>query len=83
MTRSEISNWIESRLFLKREKDEFTEEDGTHFVQFENGDTYSYTCIFDSSIRISIIRINHKIENISIDQSIGCGNYKLVSETTF
>ena len=81
MTRSDINNWIKSHLFVKREKDEFT-EDG-HYIQFENGDSYSYTYIFDSSIRISIIRINHKIENIMIDQSIGCGNYKHISETSF
>ena len=77
-----ILNWCKDRIGMKRIKDDFS-EDGTHFVQFENGETYKYSVISHDEFAIMFIEINYKTVNITIKRHVGCGNYKLVSETTF
>lgn len=82
MDHESILKWCEDRIGMKHVKDDFSEK-GTHFVQFENGETYKYSTVSCGEFTIVFVEINYKVVNITIKRHIGCGNYKLVSETTF
>ena len=83
MTRSEIDKWIDEHIAMKATKNACYGDGYLNSVKYENGETYSCYINSDNMRKIIVIKINDKIENISLYHSIGCGNYKLVSETTF
>lgn len=82
MDHESIRKWCMDRVYMKRTHDDFT-ENGTHFVQFENGDSYKLIEKEKTEWnKVSETYINGKLVNVSKWHFERFG-WKLVSEVTF
>ena len=82
MTRSDIAKWCDDHVFMKRKYEDIS-DNGTHYVEFENGDSYKLIQKGKTlSDHVTETYINGKLVNVSSWHYTNF-HYDLVSETTF